>query len=388
MQREEFRHYLWNVYRGRDGGRLVERTINSRIGNCSTIEAHEGDLDELFDRDALKDLLSRLDYTTDDQVARAPQRHKIPIKGDVRNGSATLKSAATLYKAFREHPLEKLPQAPTSAMQRVQKQPVPKVSRGTEWPVWSQPQPDEALVLARVVARCARFLRPEIVRAIVEDNEAHRAHWSEALKARGIDPGAYLWPKSACAFPGVRRYAGSTEIAIFRKRAAGAVTDALALDDNDYPKQVWSFMLTGRKFQKHGPKAYALAHLADHKVHKNRADSDFEIVAEHEETMLHGLYTAPTNTAYLPAATIKPTDFGHLLRNLLMRRAHQLYGGFCSLLPPWLSIPAGPDGDWDVGRFEWPEPVGDPRWISPFLKFRRDRMEDLFQGLTPVASAD
>jgi len=75
--------------------------------------------------------------------------------------------------------------------------------------------------------RHARFLQPEIVQAIVVDNELHRAAWSEALETRGIDPRAYLWPGSACAFPGVRRYAGSSEIAIFRKRATGSVTDAL-----------------------------------------------------------------------------------------------------------------------------------------------------------------
>ncbi len=377
MWREEFRHYLQNVYRSEDDRKLAESTIKSRIAECRRIEFREGNLDELFERDGLEELLSRLRYTKDDQATHAPMRHDIPIEGNPYTGSATLKRAAKLYKAFREHPSEKLPQAPTSSMRHVQKPPVPKTLSRTMWPVWSQPQPDEALALARVVARYARFLRPEIVQAIVEDNEARRAHWSLALEERGIDPRAYLWSKSACAFPGVRRYAGSSEIAIFRKRAAGEVTDVLALDDNDYPKQVWSFMLTGRKFPKHGPQAYALAHLADHKVHKNRAGSDFEIVAGHGETMLHGLYTAPTNTAYLPVATIKPTDFGPLLRNLLMRRAQQLYGGFCSLLPPWLSIPAAADDDWSVDRFEWPEPVGDPERISSFLEFRHKKMEEL-----------
>ena len=71
-------------------------------------------------------------------------------------------------------------------------------------------------MLAKVVARYARFLRPEIVQAIVEDNQWHSAAWSGALEKRGIDPRAYLWPRSACAFPGVRRYAGSSEIAILR----------------------------------------------------------------------------------------------------------------------------------------------------------------------------
>lgn len=383
MRHDEFRHYLLHAYKG--GGKLTERTIQSRIANCATLEEHEGDLDALFDRDELKDLLSRLAYSTDDQAFGRQPRHKVPIEGDLHNGSATLKSAANLYKAFRKHPSESACPAPTPPGPDVSK-PQKPAQPSTTWPLWRQPQREEALLLARVVARYARFLRPEIVRAIMEDNEVNRVQWSDALKARGIDPGAYLWPKSTCAFPGVRRYAGSSEIAIFRKRASGAVTDALALDDNDYPKQVWSFMLTGKKFPKHGPQGYALAHLADHKVHKNRAGSDFDIIEGVDQTALHGLYTAPTNTAYLPVATIKPTDFGPLLRNLLKRRVEQLYGAFCAPLPPWLSIPAAPDSEWDLDRFEWTEPVGDPQWVPPFLKFRRDMMEKLLKGSTPIAA--
>ena len=202
----------------------------------------------------------------------------------------------------------------------------------------------------------------------------------EELAKRGIDPLAYLWPGSACAFPGVRRYAGSSEIAVFRKRAQGSIEDALALDDNDYPKQIWSFVLTGKKFPKHEPKGYALAHLADHKVHKNRAEADFRVVDGADKADLHGLYTSPTNTAYLPVATIRPTDFNLLLRNLLKRRAADLYGGFCAPLPPWLEIRPAVNSDWNLDLFEWPEPVGDPAWVRAFLEFRREKMEELFRG--------
>ena len=378
MRPEAFGNYLRCLYKG--GGALSEATIGARLGNCSTVETHEGNLDKLFDLDGLEDLLSRLKYSTDDQRAGRRPRHKIPINGDLREGSATLKSAVKLYRSFRGHRAGHLP--PTEIAQPPKPQSPPPKTAG--WPAWSQPQPDETLLLAKVVARHARFLRPEIVRQIAENNEVHRATWSEALARRGIDPRAYLWPGSACAFPGVRRYAGSTEIAIFRKRAQGKVTDALALDDNDYPKQMWSFMLTGKKFPKHGPQGYALAHLADHKVYKNRAEIDFHIVEGHDRAALHGLYTSPTNTAYLPVATIRPTDFSPLLRNLLKRRAADLYG-LCAPLPPWLSIPAASDNDWDLDRFDWPDPVGNPAWVPSFLKFRRDRMEELIQGTTAAS---
>ena len=68
--------------------------------------------------------------------------------------------------------------------------------------------------------------------------------WSARLEAIGIDPAIYLWDGSPCAFPGIRRYAGSAEIALFRQRvtASEVSPQCLALDDNDYPKHLWAFV--------------------------------------------------------------------------------------------------------------------------------------------------
>ena len=115
---------------------------------------------------------------------------------------------------------------------------------------------------------------------------------------------------------------------------------ALALDDNDYPKQIWSFLFRGKKFSKFGPEGYSLAHLADHKEYNNRFAQDFEVAElESRNRFLYGLYTCPTNTVYIPSSLIKPTDFAGTIRGLLMRRAEDLYGGFCNLLPDFLRIP-------------------------------------------------
>ena len=50
---------------------------------------------------------------------------------------------------------------------------------------------------------------------------------------------------------------------MFRKRAKSseAPPQCLSLDDNDYPKHLWSFVFTGRPFRKRGPAGYQLAHL-------------------------------------------------------------------------------------------------------------------------------
>ena len=57
---------------------------------------------------------------------------------------------------------------------------------------------------------------------------------------------------SSCAFPGVQRYVGATEIAQYRRRrpvTAAGFTNALDVDDNDHPKAIWSFIFLGRPFQ-------------------------------------------------------------------------------------------------------------------------------------------
>lgn len=341
--------------------RYDDRTCSSRLSNCRRIEEFEGDLDEHFSRNGMSELLQRLTYSRDDLAAGRLPEHRIPIAGDVYTGTATLRTAANLYRRFLSGEASNVAPRPVRA---------PKVSRGaSNWPQWATPSIDEILALARSVTRYVRFLQPEIVKALIADTELHQERWSVELSDRNIDPALYLWPRTSCAFPGVRRHAGSSEIAQFRKRAAPEpIEQALVLDDNTYPKHLWSFVLRGRPFQNFGPDGYALAHLSDHKAYKNRGA--IETVTSGSAHTLHGLYTCATNAVYVPTILIRPTDFVPELRNLLQRKAVALYGAFCNLLPPGSAFAACPSKQWEVDRFEWSNPVGDPNMIGLFLEFR------------------
>ena len=358
------------------------RTIASRVANCGRVEKFCGDLDRLHADGMLDQLIEEFQYSTDDERHGRPQRHAVPINGDIRNGSATLKSALVLYRDFLDSAGSNRPKAV-----RPPPPPTPKLSA---WPQWDEPSEAEALQLARVLAPYVRFLHPEIVRALVDDNESRRPAWCDGLRARGIDPEAYLWLRSPCAFPGVRRYAGSEEIAIYRGHKAaeaGPPPGALRLDDNDFPKHLWSFVLRGRPFQKFGPEGYNLAHLADHKDHQNRAAVDFELAeAADVHGRLSGLYSCPTNTVYVPRSFLKPTDFNGKIRQLLIRRAQDLYGAHCAIVPPIMKIRSGIDSEWDTGNFKWSTPVGDMDHVASFLRFRAERVEELMRG--PGSSAE
>ena len=122
MQQERFKAWL-----------VVERelnagTIGSRISNCKRVEQFEGDLDAHYDADGLVGLMDCLN-------PRRPE-HKIPINGNVYNGTATLKSAVGLYRDFRDAGGVKAdstetPQARQRSQVRRTRQP------GADWPVWA-----------------------------------------------------------------------------------------------------------------------------------------------------------------------------------------------------------------------------------------------------------
>ena len=191
---------------------LNARTVGSRISNCRRVEHYEGDLDAHYDADGLAGLMDRLN-------PRGPE-HRIPINGNIYNGTATLKSAVSLYRDFRNAGCGTAGStgAPAKRWPRERQTRRP----GAHWPVWPQPNDEDLLKLARAMAPFVRFLDPGIVGAVAEDNRRLGAEWSSRLEALGIDPAIYLWEGSPCSFPGVRRYAGSTEIAVFRQRAGAA----------------------------------------------------------------------------------------------------------------------------------------------------------------------
>ena len=307
MREAPFRDWLKNE-RG-----LNDRTVGSRISNCRRVERHEGDLDGHYDSDELGGLLQRLDPTQPE--------HGISITGNVYNGTATLKSAVALYRDFRKGAEQSVTSGCIPEMRRPKRRqrPGPK----TQWPAWPHPKDEDLLELARTMAPFVRFLDPGIVEAVTEDNRRFGSEWSASLEALGIDPAIYLWEGSPCAFPGVRRYAGSTEIAVFRKRTetGEAPPQCLSLDDNDYPKHLWAFVFTSKPFRKRGPPGYQLAHLFDHKEYGSRLHDELDTPRGFEESVLpYGLFTSAANSVYAPGTFVKPTDFSPKLRSLIQRR--------------------------------------------------------------------
>jgi len=320
MLEKDFFNWLSNKYP--EGGTAI-----SRKTNCLTVCRYEGDLDEHFEKDNCRTILNKLTYSKDDENHNRLAKHKIPINGNIRNGTATLKQAVNLYIEFKMYIKNG---NKINRHENIEKTFNPrKENVKSNWPVWELPSEDEIFQLAQVTTKYIRFLNPIIIEKITEDNKNHYEEWNNILTKNKINPELYLWESSPCCFPGIRRYAGSKEIAYHNKQTViqkNEIKNALKLDDNDFPKQIWSFIFRGKQFSKYGPNDYSLAHLFDHKESKNRMSSELNFInGINYSEPFYGLYTCPTNTIYMPNSLLKPTDFNLTLRRLLFQRAWFLY---------------------------------------------------------------
>ena len=95
MDVNKFKHWLEFLEKSRN-------TILNRISNCKNVENYEGDLDQHFANDYGLSILDKLSYSTDDERNNLKAKHNIPIKGNIRNGTAALKQAVTLYMSFKK----------------------------------------------------------------------------------------------------------------------------------------------------------------------------------------------------------------------------------------------------------------------------------------------
>ena len=365
MQKEAFKRWL-------EGTGSSSNTICTRIGNCETICNYEGDIDALFDEDECSRLLERLTYSTDDERNNRPLQHSIPINGNKRTVTSTLKTALKLYIKFLKGEPYK-----TRATRQTTVGPV------CQWPKWDLPAEDECYMFAKAATKYLRFLAPKIVETVVRDNEKNRDLFNDYLQSAGIDPELYLWEKSSCCFPGIRRYAGSAEISAHRGHShISAIEDAIGLDDNDFPKHIWSFIFRGQQFGKFGPDGYSLAHLIDHKKDKNRMQSEFDFDCGHEyQKPFYGLYSCPSNTVYSPTNMIRLTDFNGAIRNMLFRKAESLYKDVCNIVPPYIKIKNNKNTRWELSEFKWANPVGTMDNMEAFLSDRKKKISKILEKL-------
>lgn len=249
-------------------------------------------------------------------------------------------------------------------------------NNGRGWSAWQDPNEDDIFTMTKIITKHVYFLKPEIIKAVVEDNELRKGLWQAQLESLRINPDSYLWDKGCCVFPGVRRYKNQEQRGTNNSENGN---DALYFDDNDFPKQLWAFAVTGRPYRKSGPSNHQLTHLLDHKPNIHRISTGFSSI-DSNQVNYDGLFTSATNACYTHTFLAKPTDFSEDIRNLLVIKAYELYSPYCNLAPKEkmnLIVERVHTFKWKTNQFEWNEPVGDVRHIEAFLEFRKMKMDEL-----------
>ncbi len=95
MKEADYRQWL-------EDQKYEAKTISTRMSDTAHVEKFHGDLDEHYASDRMANLIDRLKYSRDDQRKNRLNPSKIPFKGDIHNQLASYRSAATLYKRFRD----------------------------------------------------------------------------------------------------------------------------------------------------------------------------------------------------------------------------------------------------------------------------------------------
>lgn len=96
----EFKRWLLEDYG------LKESAAASRVSNISTIEKYYGDIDVLIKSGGVYNLMNDLSYSADDERNNKETAHIIPINGNLRTGSATLRQALARYIEFYQQSSE------------------------------------------------------------------------------------------------------------------------------------------------------------------------------------------------------------------------------------------------------------------------------------------
>lgn len=243
---------------------------------------------------------------------------------------------------------------------------------------------EEALV--QLAAPYVHWYSPDLVAELAADNTAHRVAWQAVLVKGNVKPDLYLWPGSACAYPGRRRKTG-------KEPAGKPATQCLATDTsgNHHAHCVWELLSAKPKdFIRLRPN-YELVHLFPHKasewqkllklLDKHDAKLTADLPSDWRDYLeqygLPGLFTNPANMCFVPNTFVRPTDGDSLFRKLLWKRALHLFRHdallpqpIANVLANWLAaLPEPASLRWNTDYY------GDPKHLPKLLAARKQFLQ-------------
>lgn len=246
--------------------------------------------------------------------------------------------------------------------------------------------------IAGILARISYFLHPDIVSKIQECNRESKEEFEKILKKSIQDEEVvgrlmdkYLFDGSDCVFPFTRRHIGDEGHINGRYDRLKYYTREWAIiDDNEFPRHIWTFLLidrcfNGEKWKNSGASNFELAHVFNHKRNGDTTAMDEFFRVPHEDFhKVQYLFTSAANVVMIPKGMAKPTDALRLVQKMFFQRMMDLYGYSILKSKPEYSLSVE---ELKLYRnLEWKAPFRPDNWserIDDLNKYRIRRVEGI-----------
>ena len=201
----------------------------------------------------------------------------------------------------------------------------------------------------------------KIVSFIQNRNTEDHQYFSDLFEGK-IDIDDYLFPGSACIWPGVKRkVAGKGKKRNYDPKQRGI------LDGNEFPRHIWCRLLgnkgySGPAWKELGLNEFELAHIFSHKI--DDCELDMESFDDVVGPATSGMFSCAANAVLLPKGSVRPTDTSITIKRIFFARYIELYGeelllNFSQF--KWDLVPS-----W-YGSLRWNEPLITENWEANIL---------------------
>jgi len=219
--------------------------------------------------------------------------------------------------------------------------------------------------LSKILGSVSHHLHPDIVKYIIESNIGFKEKFQQ-YSHKELNIHEFFFEGSDCIFPGVRRPVNRETSG--SKWKNNIYKDGTILNDNTYPRHIWSFLVNGKPYSSSnwkitGLNSFELAHIFGHKTNETSLEKNSFLKFE-ENKNPYSLFTSSSNVVLIPKGLTKPTDKMESVKLCYYQRHIDLYGenffhmtGFKKELVP-----------------EW---YKDIRWIDPILPTNWNQKIDL-----------
>ena len=230
--------------------------------------------------------------------------------------------------------------------------------------------------LAIILGKVSHHIHPLIVDYITKENKRFKEEFENFCNKK-LDTSSYFYKNSDCVFPGSRRAVNNEKDDFNQWKRKVYYFDGTILDDNEYPRHIWSFLsiqkpYNGPNWKKSGLNDFELAHIFNHKTSEMTLEKKV-FVNFNENFKPYSQFTSCSNVVLIPNGIVKPTDKMDEVKICFYKRHIELYGENFGCMSDFEETLL-PDR---YNEIEWLEPILPNNWKESIDKLLKYRIQNL-----------